>query len=219
MAFEDFSTRDKVLVVGGGVLAGVFLLRGIMGSKSNTTAVPVVDTSSNTGANVEQEVSAMLQANQQQTGDLIAQQGKNMLDMITGFQESNTAVMDSMSRNFSDAISSLKDSQDSTVQGVSSLLDNMQKTMSYPSSNPANTTVQTQQSKPTVNVIPGSPDEKALKIAYGDSINYNYTAKNQFIGADRETTFNDYTAYLGSQGVTAKADPGNLEKLGTGVVQ
>lgn len=54
--------------------------------------------------------------------------------------------------------------------------------------------------KPTVTVVKDSVDEQALKQQYGDNINYNY-GTNQFVGADRNATNQQYQNYLSSQGV------------------
>jgi hypothetical protein len=50
----------------------------------------------------------------------------------------------------------------------------------------------------TVNVVKGSADEAILRQQYGDSIGYNYTNRNQFVGGDRYETNSMYRDYLGS---------------------
>lgn len=50
----------------------------------------------------------------------------------------------------------------------------------------------------TVDVVPGSVDEQILRDQYGDSINYNYTSANQFVGKDRYDTNNQYVNHINS---------------------
>lgn len=55
----------------------------------------------------------------------------------------------------------------------------------------------------TVNVVKGSADEAILRAQYGDSINYNYSDRNQFVGADRAATNKMYQDAIGSTGKNA----------------
>lgn len=62
----------------------------------------------------------------------------------------------------------------------------------------------------TANIVKGSADEGILRAKYGDSIGYNYTDRNQFVGSDRNETAAMFDKAIQAAGGSSAKDAENV---------
>lgn len=155
---KSLSPRDKVLVLGGGALILLLLIRAISGNKTSTDAGVLGDQSQATAQaeqKFEADVTQAMAANTQQTQDALAAQAKAMQDTTQGLLQMMSGFQETQQKNFTDLEQTLTTATTNQNSQISNLLSQMSRPVQYSTPAPA---------------APSQPSTPAVKTVYGNSI-------------------------------------------------
>lgn len=126
--FSELDTREKVLVIGGGALVGIFFIRGIKGKNSTSTGtVSATDQTQQAqqSSDLASQVAQQQAASQGSLMDALAQINTNMTQAIS---DSNQQIAGALSQN--------QQAQTQALSSITSLLGQMKTTQAVQQAQP-----------------------------------------------------------------------------------
>jgi RNA polymerase-binding transcription factor DksA len=199
------------------IIAGALLGLGALFYRQTSAAQSASSTETAAGSPYPQDSEAtqingamqnFAQALNESNKEMLQTMGDNnqaMLETIAASNEQNAQAFSSLTESMTSALSDLKTSTDNQISNV---YDAVHEATYAAASNTTSTSrgsdyqSPSDPARPVVKVVAGSVEEKALRAQYGDKIDIQYAAKNQYQGSDRDETNSRYMTEIARYGVT-----------------